>query len=169
MGRLATTLGVTDLIMPVFISHKQEDTTIAKACALRLKFSRIPTYLDVLDEKLADAEDITEHFLTQIRRCTHLVAIVTSNTKGSWWVPFGIGAATCLEKRICSAVRGTVLQPEFLSKWPRLDPGVAKVWEEFAVRYRQDISAGVKTLDSAQPSIRSAAEFHRSLKKALGQ
>jgi hypothetical protein len=155
--------------MTVFLSHKQEDADLAKACSLRLQLNRVPVYLDVLDETIGDAEDITAHFLGKIRQCSHLIAVVTNKTKGSWWVPFEIGAASSLEKRICSVVRGIVEQPDFLSKWPRLDASSSKDWEEFATLYRQDATSGIKTLDSVQASVKTAAQFHRSLKRALGQ
>lgn len=155
--------------MTVFLSHKQEDADLAKACSLRLQINRVPVYLDVLDTSIKDADDLTAHFLQKIRQCSHLIAVITSNTQGSWWVPFEIGAASSLDKRICSVVRGNVDQPDFLSKWPRLDAASTTDWQEFAALYRQDATSGVKTLDSVQPSVRSAAQFHRSLKRALGQ
>jgi len=155
--------------MTVFISHKQGDTALAKACSLWLMTSGVPFYLDVLDESIGDAADITNHLLRKIEQCSHLIAVVTKHTQESWWVPFEIGAASVLDKRICSVVRGSVDQPDFLSKWPRLDAGIQNDWKEFSTRYFEDTNLLGSALDSVQSRVRTADRFHRSLKKALGQ
>ena len=155
--------------MTTFISHKREDLALARACGLQLLRLKIPRYLDDDDKSLVSVEDITAHFLEKINGASHLLAVIFPKTKGSWWVPFEIGAASAINKRICSVVIGEVEQPDFLSKWPRLTLNSQRDWDSFAEAYRQDVSSGGKILDSTYPSIASAPEFHRKLKQALGQ
>ena len=94
--------------MNVFISHKREDLALAKACGLHLLRLKISRYLDDDDQSLASVEDITAHFLAKIAHASHLLAVISPKTKGSWWVPFEIGAASAINKRICSVVVGEV-------------------------------------------------------------
>jgi hypothetical protein len=156
--------------MTVFISHKKEDEERARLCALRLKINKISYYLDTYDQDISNIEDITLHLVEKIRSSSHLIVLLSRNTKGSWWVPFEIGVATAMDKRICSVSSiGNVEAPDYLSKWPILELGSSEDFKSFAVNYRADITAEENTLDSTQPSIRPAAEFHRKLKQALGQ
>ena len=155
--------------MPVFISHKREDTTEADVCLKRLRMYRVPAYLDVLDNEIEGSPDITEHFLTQLRKCTHLIAAISANTQRSWWVPFEIGVASALEKRICSTSFNAVDQPEYLSKWPRLNLHSNDDYEKFATAYHREATAELRGLDAVKASIRNPAQFHAQLKRALGQ
>lgn len=60
-------------------------------------------------------------------RCDTLLAIVTNNTKESWWVPFEIGTAREMPRVIVSCTslpdRASYQRdalPEYLLEWPRL-------------------------------------------------
>ena len=50
--------------------------------------------------------------------CTHIIAVVSRETALSWWVPFEIGEATALERRISTYQTGYAQLPEYLAKWP---------------------------------------------------
>ena len=46
------------------------------------------------------------------------MALVSSTTAESWWVPFEIGVATDKERRITSFALAAVKLPDFLTVWP---------------------------------------------------
>jgi hypothetical protein len=155
--------------MPVFISHKREDSREANTCLMRLQMHKVPAYLDELDHEIEEADDLTTHFITKLQNCTHLIAAVSRNTQGSWWVPFEIGAATALERRICSTSFYPVEMPDFLAKWPKLSLYSDDHYARFAIAYHSDSSTKRSTYDSVQASIKSAGQFHATLKRILGQ
>lgn len=120
--------------MPVFISYRHTDRVKAHDVYNKLTDSGIHCYLDVIDEESKNTSDITDVITKNIKRCTHLLAIISQNTNGSWWVPFEIGEATVLNRRICSyafqdnhtslsryylSLYSNIL-PEYLQKWPVL-------------------------------------------------
>jgi TIR domain len=86
--------------LAVFISHSRLDHD--KACSLADYFTqcRVDYYLDENDEDLQDAQTQRDHesvvscIKRGLERCTHLVGILTENTKNSWWVPYEIGIAS---------------------------------------------------------------------------
>lgn len=107
----------------IFISHKKEDSDQAESIALQLRRRGIEVYLDVLDPHLQNSsEELTKYIQSRLNQCTHLLAVLSYNTRLSWWVPFEIGIAT--EKMYpISSYLTTVLKsdiPEYLWKWPVL-------------------------------------------------
>lgn len=157
--------------MSVFISHKKEDENIARQIDGVLKARGINTYLDVLDPTLIDKTNITMKILNGLNKCSHLLAIVSSRTSESWWVPFEIGVATKGDKRICtySAVSITTL-PDYLTIWPIISQ-LSQVGF-FASRYLNDrmvLEKASRTYEASQSSIQNANDFHRLLKADLAQ
>jgi len=78
----------------IFISHKKEDTEKAKKVeeCIKQEFD-FNTYLDVLDNEIDSATNITEHIVEKLRAATHLLVIFSEETKKSMWVPFELGVA----------------------------------------------------------------------------
>lgn len=107
-------------VVKIFISHQQQDSQSALTVKVYLKQRHsIDCYLDVIDPFIKRGEEIAEHVRGELAKCTHLLAIVSDATKGSWWVPWEIGVAT--EKDYPLATYGTnVSLPEYLLKWPYL-------------------------------------------------
>jgi hypothetical protein len=156
--------------VPVFISYQRVDESKARTISQRLKELVIKTYIDVMDPVLKSTEDVTKVILQALENCTHLLAVVSQTTVLSWWVPFEIGVATRGDRRIATFRRDEVTLPAFLKIWPVLD--YDSQLEKFAVRYFQDSVHGEKSYtlrEAAYKSIRSANEFHASLKRDLGQ
>ena len=107
--------------MPVFISHRTADDAKAQALALRLKTKHnILSYLDHFDPAASTTKKITDLLVDRINTCTHLMALITNQTVGSWWVPFEIGVARQGDRRITSFDNSTVALPEYLTEWPVL-------------------------------------------------
>src|SRR2546421_12433050 len=83
----------------VFISHKKEDKQAAHDIAEALMGMGVDIYFDEKDRLLKQAADLDdeEKIVTCIEagldNCTHLLGVITENTKRSWWVPYEIGGA----------------------------------------------------------------------------
>jgi hypothetical protein len=154
--------------MPVFISHRTADDILAARVFAYLSGQGILCYLDNLDKEAQTTNDITALVLRRMSMTTHLMAVVTQNTVGSWWVPFEIGVATEGAKRIASYTKYRSLLPEYLLKWPALenDSDLAG----FAREYHRDRPILERKAASSRAEQRSDAEtFHRNLKAAIGQ
>ena len=83
-----------NLRFDVFISHQGQDLVQAKLAAVVLQDAGVSTYLDVDDPAVHGDSVKLEVYLRDIIRSTQaLLAIVTLNAQGSWWVPFEIGVA----------------------------------------------------------------------------
>ena len=151
--------------MPVFISHKREDKDNALRMAAHLKANGITCYVDVLDPTLKTTDDITETIMQRVKQCTHLMALVFSYTERSWWVPFEIGVATEIDRRISSFQSGNSALPEFLTKWPVLK--TITDLDTFIRLYKRDTTVPIREGKVAHATIRSASQFHRELKASL--
>ncbi|MEX8499092.1 toll/interleukin-1 receptor domain-containing protein [Leptothrix ochracea] len=153
--------------MPVFLSHKREDSEATLRIASYLRNAGITCYVDVLDPSIKSTDDLTSLLRDRIHKCTHLMAVVSSYTTQSWWVPFEIGIGTEIDRRITSYQLSSVALPDFLTKWPILhnesDLGY------FVALYRQDASVPLSEGRTFQANVSSASSFHTVLKTLLKQ
>jgi hypothetical protein len=154
--------------MPVFISHRTADDAKAQAMAQRL-FTRhnIRCYLDHFDPEAKATSEITTLIVGRINTCTHLMALVTNATVGSWWVPFEIGVARQGDRRITSFDFSTVKLPEFLTEWPVMTSDTDL--DLFAEAYHRDRASKpiMEKYASVSRSIGTSDEFHAKLKNAI--
>jgi hypothetical protein len=66
----------------------------------------IDVYFDEFDEDLQrfaamnDPQGVVHQIDTGLQRCSHLLGIISKKTRGSWWVPYEIGSARNLDKRV---------------------------------------------------------------------
>ena len=162
--------------MPVFISHRTADDTFAQNVANRLMTRHgIFVYLDDIDKQVSGARGtpaITALLIDRISKCTNLLAIVTQNTKGSWWVPFEIGVARQAPRVITSMTNQQDSDlPEFLLEWPRLR-GDAAI-DTFAQLYKsqRDVLTErvVKKQASFSAQVSDVEQFQMKLMRSLGQ
>lgn len=90
----------------VFVSHKREDSNMARDIADVLRDFDVDVWLDLdeLDatEPTTDEEHLKlTHSIEQgLANSTHLLALITAKTKGSWWVPFEIGSCRARSKEL---------------------------------------------------------------------
>lgn len=155
----------------VFISHRGEDGAVAKSIANHLASKGLGVYLDVIDLALVkDGPELGDYLKARLGECSQLLAVISAATKGSWWVPWEIGVATERNYRIATFLTEGVPTPGYLQKWPYL-------------RTRQDLDKYVVESKHAQVQVLAksggvitkrtraevARDFHRSLKRALGQ
>jgi len=80
----------------VFISHRQSDAKEALSFAQYLKKNNISYWLDIHDPILTTGGPLSPFAIANIIEIalinsTHVVAIVTDNSKGSEWIPYEYG------------------------------------------------------------------------------
>jgi hypothetical protein len=82
----------------VFISHQFADTSLAVEVGDQLKALEIDIWLDAEDAasqtaaEAGDDEKLAQAIEWGLTNCTHLLALISPKTKGSWWVPFEVGS-----------------------------------------------------------------------------
>lgn len=155
--------------MTIFLSHKQEDTDAAKRIHKILIDKGIPCYLDVLDPA-TKTQDITDLILRRLGQCTYLMAILSSKSKESWWIPFEIGAASMDGHKISTYKIDSVTPPEYLEKWPILYN--EKHLEKYASLYKTDSTISLeastsRTLNESKEIIKRADNFHADMKRFI--
>jgi hypothetical protein len=166
--------------VPVFISHKKQDSHTAQYIQQQLTLNDIESYLDITDPESMKADNITEVITRNIKKSTHLIAVISDITQQSWWVPFEIGEATIAEKRIATYHIGSVKLPEYLENWPamrqisELDLFINAYREERKVGHERVGAEGYATnrhgiFGSTSQGAIGADAFHRNLKKKLAQ
>jgi len=162
--------------MPVFISHRTADNEIAKWVAYRLEYQHgITVYIDDIDQELRSVQGtsaITSLLVSRVNACTNLLAIVTRNTEGSWWVPFEIGVARQSPRAITTMTNlGDPSLPEYLLEWPRLRGETAV--DTFAQIYKQQKKILTEQVLEKRASVEAQINFvdlfQMRLKYALGQ
>lgn len=105
----------------VFVSHKNTDLSLAERVARRVRANGLETYLDTIDDALLkDGPDLADHLLRRMSECQQLIAVVSSTTKDSWWVPWEIGVGSEKGFRMASFSETYVILPSYLEKWPAL-------------------------------------------------
>jgi len=83
----------------VFISHRSTDKPFARALADEIVLWEIDVWLDDDDEATKAAEAAGDDkalalaIEAGVKGSTHMLALLSPRTVGSWWVPFEVGAA----------------------------------------------------------------------------
>lgn len=158
--------------MKVFVSHQRADSQLASTVAHRLQaYHHIECYLDLIDPEASKTGDkLGEYLRVQMGLCTQLLAVVSQNTKASWWVPWEIGISTEKDQPIATYAGDNTTLPEYLRKWPYLRSQaeldeyarVSKATEQSYIREKS-----FRTEASARHS--STQQFYRDLRTRLGQ
>ena len=155
----------------VFISHKNTDQRLAESVASRVRSNSLEVYLDSIDTTLLRGNaDLADQLLERLDECQQLIAVLSSETAKSWWVPWEIGVGSEKGFRMASYTRSNVYVPEYLERWPTLHSNEDI---DLYCRYskREDESIRQRTFASVsarQEGIRRSANlFNRDLKNAL--
>ena len=155
--------------MPVFISYRHNDLEKAFAISRRLQNEGVTVYLDKLDQESQTTSDITALITKRIMQCTHLLAIASQTTVRSWWVPFEIGEATIVDRRIATFQIGQTDLPDYLRKWPVMNREAHL--DLFIKAYKAERDGGtVRRLHEALGSSTrapTADRFHKELKQSI--
>ena len=159
----------------VFVSHKDSDVAIARIVSSRLQMHRFEVYLDAVDPALRrDGPELSDYLLKRMGECQQLIAVVSSATASSWWVPWEIGVGSEKGFRMASFSQSFVQLPSFLRKWPSLrSMKDIDTFCQFSTRTDQGIrTATAGVLSEAMrmgAQMSRAADFHRDLKAALAR
>lgn len=155
--------------MTVFISYRHTDSKKANEINRILTSHGISTYLDILDIDSQTTNDITSVITNNIEKCSHLIAVISSTTAASWWVPFEIGEATIIGRRIASFRTGNSDLPEYLNKWPQMTTNDDLSF--FIQCYKSEKSNNRSIIGTEHFSTKSyttsADEFHNNLKNMI--
>lgn len=156
----------------IFISHRRADEVQARQVAELLRIKSVQSYLDVLDPAAKTSTDITKHIMNTLDRCSHVLVIFSSNTAGSMWVPFELGAAYKGGKGIGTYLIDYVSTPEYLDAFPKMK--TSSDLDQYVEEYKSDqrLSKSYSndrsfTLDEASSS--KAESFIRRVKSRLRQ
>lgn len=107
--------------MKIFISHKQEDSEVAKQLNNAFKTYEVDTYLDLIDENISkDGKELTKHIKQSLNSCTDIIVVISEKTRLSQWVPFEVGMSSQKDMPTVTFMIDDVDLPEFLDYWPRL-------------------------------------------------
>lgn len=106
----------------VFISHRSTDKPFASALAEEIMRWGFNVWLDQDDPATqaaaarGDDEALALAIEAGIRASTHLLALLTKDTRGSWWVPYEVGQARALDCQFALTLeRNTQKPPEWAS------------------------------------------------------
>jgi TIR domain-containing protein len=105
----------------VFVSHKFDDLAIAVQIGRQLRELEVDVWLDVEDVSAQQAmrarsdDKLAEAIERGLTHCTHLLALISPRTKGSWWVPYEIGSGRGFGKELAFFVHRDVRElPAYL-------------------------------------------------------
>ena len=115
----------------IFISHRLGDKNFATAVASYFERIGLHYYFDEQDELLNEAvqgghnDDLAlVHAIERgLAHSSHLLAVLSRRTMGSWWVPYEIGCARASGKDIRHLLLPTITSemiPEYLRIYPQL-------------------------------------------------
>ncbi|MDC7236780.1 MAG: toll/interleukin-1 receptor domain-containing protein [Sphaerochaetaceae bacterium] len=155
--------------MAVFISHTTADDRLAKEISQLLENENIECYIDDLDyelKRLRGNATLTPYLVARLEDCDTLLAIVTENTKNSWWVPFEIGTAREMPRIITSVTNYSEFDlPEYLLEWPRLRH---KSDIEVFIRNYKNKRSGIYSRDLSE-SVNNVRSFEKTIMDQLNQ
>lgn len=157
----------------VFISHKDSDSSLARRVASRVRSNGLSTYLDSVDDALIkDGPELADHLLRRMAECQQLIAVVSNQTKGSWWVPWEIGVGSEKGFRMASYSEFSVDLPSYLEKWPSLHSDhhidLYCQYSKITESSLDSRTRGIYNEERIQQATKDEAQdFHRLLKNAL--
>ena len=159
----------------VFISHAGTDSRVATDVAAQVRSNGLGTYLDVIDDALMkDGPQLADHLLGRMDQCQQLIAVVSTETKESWWVPWEIGAGAEKGFRMATFSQLYVYLPSYLTKWPNLRSNAdiasyCRLSREVADEVARRESKSLTLAEQVDIRKNEAFNFHTRLKNRLGQ
>ena len=159
--------------MKVFVSHKNSDELVARRVSSRVEANGLEVYLDAVDPALGkDGPQLADYLLERMGECQQLIAVVSSTTALSWWVPWEIGVGSEKGFRMASFAAESVELPTYLEKWPSLrSMRDVNSYSQLSKTVDNRIRNATRSFmsESARMSLRrdKAAQFHRDLALTL--
>lgn len=150
--------------MPVSILYCRTDLAAALAISEHLRLEGVTTCLEAIDTPADDACTVSARVRRNLHDCTHLIALVSSNTCNAWWVPFALGVACAAERRVTTFQLAAPDAPGYLHAWPRM--ARACDLDLFISAYRLEHTLGRLHGTDAD---NNAQRFHADLKTSIGR
>lgn len=155
--------------MRIFISYRHVDRSIATQISDYLQAGGFIVYLDIMDAEMS-INNLTDRITNNIKESDMLFAVISAQTKSSWWVPFEIGEATMAEKTISVFKHGEADLPEYLKMWPIFED-LAELTELDSLKASSSMHIFDSRLQKGMGFMvnqkRSAKQNHDQLKQAL--
>lgn len=157
----------------VFISHKNTDAALATKVARRIQANGLETYLDMIDDALVkDGPELADLLLARMSSCQQLIAVVSSQTKDSWWVPWEIGVGSEKGFRMASYSESYVSLPSYLEKWPALHTdGHIDLYCQYSKQTEVVVNRRIREAITEERRMQvrksEALDFHKQLKAAI--
>lgn len=158
--------------MGIFISYRSTDFAIKEQVSNYFKENGISCYSDSYDDVLSQSRGsaaLTKILVNRISEYDTLFAIVTPNTKNSWWVPFEIGTARQMPRIITSYTNISESDlPEYLLEWPRLrTPENLSIFVKEYNNKSKSITASVESLNENKANYDSTYSRVRSFEQSV--
>lgn len=150
--------------MPVALLYCRSDLPAALAVSEHLRLEGLTTRLEAIDTTADDTCTISALIRRSLCGCTHLITLVSSNTRATWWVPFALGAACAANRRVTTFQLACPDQPDYLHTWPCM--ARACDLDLFIRAYRLEHTLG--RLHGTAASTHAEC-FHAELKASLGR
>ena len=154
----------------IFISYRSRDASAAGAVASYLMHSlECDVYYSDNDARLKDAvvtgnhEAIVMSIDRALKACSHLLTIVSNQTKGSWWVPYEFGASRINDRVIALLLLEEVAElPSFMkiAKLLRSSDDLDKWGRSFSLRVLRESAA-------TRPQIPGVAQYRSAYPKYM--
>ena len=169
-ARVRASVDDVDERIDVFVSHKSDDKDEAEAVATCIVSYGLTVWLDTIDIKgVSDDQEMVRRIEAAISRASSLIAVITSDTNESWWVPFEIGLAYEKEKQLASYCENPqIALPSFLWSWPLVQDhdGLHKWCQHIKVtKARVLIEAAKARVDRRQRYRDSLSEIRNALRR----
>lgn len=155
-----------------FLSHKREDAKGAALIAEHLRAGGVDTYVDVFDPDAQEGPALADYLRKRLAECNGLIAVISSVTAKSWWVPWEIGIATERDMPLATYSHDRTDVPSYLKKWPymmnlgHVDAYIREVQHQL-VKRRALVVEG--RLERASAATVPGRDFNRALRARLGQ
>ena len=114
-----------------FISHRMADKVVARRVAEYFEFLGLHYYFDeqdavlqqMLKEGHSDDRALVESIDAGLAHSSHVLAVLSERTMGSWWVPYEIGSGRARGFDIAHLLLPSIrpeMVPEYLRIYPQL-------------------------------------------------
>ena len=117
---------------------------------------------------------MADYLLRRMNECHQLIAVLSSKTAGSWWVPWEIGVGSEKRFRMATFAQSTVVLPGYLEKWPVLRSMLhVDLYCEHSKRAERSVHVAKRALYTEGQRLSAertgANTFHRDLRTALAR
>jgi hypothetical protein len=153
--------------MSVFIGYRHDDYGHALRVRKHLRRAGIEVRMDVLDFESLSTLHVTETVTGHVRGCTHLMLILSRAGAWRWWIPFAVGEASALDRRVCFYQVGDEALPEYLEHWPILSR--PQQLDFLIEAYHREAALKMPIRSASQPTDVRAMDIHRGLRERIGR